>query len=212
MVAWMRKKYPHLVNGAWASSAPLFAKVDFFQYKEVMTNAITRVGGSDCAEIFENAFAEMERLVELGNTSRIDDGFNLCDPLDLTRDVSHFFFEVSDTVAGLVQGHRVGRIEGACDLMRREKEDLSNDDLDAFAAWVTDGSSSCLDMSYQNSVNKFRNITWGSEANRQMRQWTYQTCSEFAWFQTSSSNNQIFGTLYPLDYFVKICEDLYDFS
>lgn len=212
MVAWMRKKYPHLVNGAWASSAPLSAQLDFFQYKEVMTDAIKKVGGDDCFEIFKNAFIEMERLVKSENASRLQDVFELCDPLDLTQDVSHFFFEVSDIVAGLVQGHRTGRIEGACNLMRTKKEDLSKDDLDAFAAWVTDGSNSCLDMSYQNSVNKFRNIEWGSEANRQMRQWTYQTCSEFAWFQTSSSTDQIFGTLYPLEYFVKICEDLYDFS
>lgn len=212
MVAWMRKKYPHLVNGAWASSAPLKAQLDFFQYKEVMSDAILRVGGENCSDIIKNAFIEMERLVESGNASRIHDAFNLCDPLDLEDDVSHFFFEISDTVAGLVQGHRAGRIEGACTFMQRVKEDPSRDDLDAFAGWVTDGHRSCMDMSYQNSVEKFRNVEWGSEANRQMRQWTYQTCSEFAWFQTSTSADQIFGTKYPLDYFVAICEDLYDYS
>jgi hypothetical protein len=29
MVSWFRKKYPHLANGAWSSSAPLLAKADF---------------------------------------------------------------------------------------------------------------------------------------------------------------------------------------
>lgn len=29
MVAWFRQKYPHLIDGGWASSAPLLAKLDF---------------------------------------------------------------------------------------------------------------------------------------------------------------------------------------
>lgn len=215
MVAWMRKKYPHLVTGAWASSAPVNSEVDFFKYKEVMTNAIRKVGGDECSATIENAFNEMERLVEEHNVERLLVAFNLCSSLDLSSDVAHFFYEISDIVAGLVQSHRVGRIEAACEVMRRKKQDESKEDLEAFGAWVNQGlGSPCLDMKYTNNVEKFRNVEWGSEANRQMRQWTYQTCSEFAWFQTSTSTNQIFGSpsTYPVDYFVQLCKDLYDFS
>jgi hypothetical protein len=171
MVAWMRKKYPHLVTGAWASSAPLEALLDFYEYKEVMTNAIKRVGGDDCSVIFENAFKEMEKLVEEKDSRRLQSAFNLCFPMNFTADVSHFFYEMSDIVAGLVQGHRPGRIESACDLMRREKEENSKGDLDAFAAWIKHGQWTCNDMSYANNVKKFRNSDWNAEANRQMRQW-----------------------------------------
>lgn len=211
MVVWMRKKYPHLVNGVWASSAPVNAQIDFAEYKDVMTNSIKKLGGDECYANFGNAFNQMETVVKSGNASRIYQAFKLCSPLDLSRDVAHFFYETSDIVAGLVQSHRAGNIEAACNFLKREKEQNGKEDLEAFAAWVNHGSLMCLDMSYANNVKKFRNIDWVSEANRQMRQWTYQTCSEFAWFQTSTSTNQIFGTLYPLDYFVKICQDLYDF-
>lgn len=206
-------KYPHLVNGAWASSAPLHAQVDFFEYKEVMANGIKRVGGDECHDTIENAFQEMERLVDLSDSQTLSNEFNLCSELDLSADVAHFFYEVSDIVAGLVQSHRAGRIESACSLMSREKAGNSTD-LQAFAAWVKSGAGLCLDMSYSNSVAKFRNTEWGSEANQQMRQWVYQTCSEFAWFQTSSSTNQIFGSphMYPVEYFVGLCRDLYDFT
>lgn len=208
-------KYPHLVNGAWASSAPLRALVDYFEYKEVMADAIQRVGGDECYTTIENAFQEMERLVEISDVETLKTEFNLCSALDLSsNDVAHFFYEVSDIVAGLVQGHRTGRIEGACDLMRRLKEDDAKTDMQAFAGWVIYGNDDCLDMSYLSAVRKYRDSTWGSEGNQQMRQWTYQTCSEFGWFQTSTSRNQIFGSpeMYPIQYFVDICQDLYDFS
>jgi thymus-specific serine protease len=172
MVAWMRLKYPHLVSGSWASSAPVNAQVDYAEYKDVMTDAIKRVGGDNCFEVFKNAFKQMEEVVETQNASRINRAFKLCLPLDLSQDVAHFFFETSDIVAGLVQTHRAGNIEAACDLIKREKEQNGKEDLEAFAAWVTHESIMCLDMSYKNSVKKFRNTEWGSEANRQMRQWT----------------------------------------
>lgn len=72
------------------------------EYKEVMTRSIKKLGGDECAEIIENAFADMEKLVDLGNTTQITEAFNLCKPLDLPLDTPHFFYEVSDIVAGLV--------------------------------------------------------------------------------------------------------------
>lgn len=137
--------------------------------------------------------------------------FNLCWSLDLSKDVAHFFYEMSDIVANLVQSHRPGRIEFACEHMKRKKELEGKDDMEAFGAWVQHGQYMCADMSYQNNLKTYRNVDWNAEANRQMRQWIYQTCTEFAWFQTSSSTNQIFGSLYPLEYFVQLCKDLYDF-
>lgn len=41
------------------------------------------------------------------------------------------------------------------------------------------------------------------------RQWTYQTCTEFGFFQTSSYQPQIFGDKFPVDFFVKQCEDIF---
>jgi len=200
------------IQGAWASSAPLHAQIDFFEYKEVMTNSIRLVGGNNCSQTIENAFSVAEQLVLAGTPERVELAFNLCNPLNLTTDVAHFFYEVSDIVAGLVQSHRTGSIESACSIMANEQESNSRDDLEAFAAWVTRSSGTCMDFGYANNIEKYRNSDWNAEANLQMRQWIYQTCSEFAWFQTSSSENQIFGTstLYPVEYFIGLCQDLYD--
>jgi hypothetical protein len=188
-----------------------------------MAKAIQDIGGDECTAIINNAFDDMEELVDQRNTSRISEAFVLCQELELPIDIPHFFYEVSDIVAGLVQTHRNQNIQNACDQMKSAR--MFTDDIGAFASWVRGDSAlvskgikqesgsrsaECLDFSYKNSMEKFSNYTWGSLANQQMRQWIYQTCAEFAWFQTSTSKDQIFGSTYGLEYFYRICNDLYD--
>lgn len=40
-------------------------------------------------------------------------------------------------------------------------------------------------------------------------QWTYQTCNEFGFYQTSDKPERIFGDRFPLVFFVKQCSDIY---
>lgn len=40
-------------------------------------------------------------------------------------------------------------------------------------------------------------------------QWTYQTCNEFGFYQTSDNKERIFGDRFPLVFFVKQCTDIY---
>lgn len=42
-----------------------------------------------------------------------------------------------------------------------------------------------------------------------VRQWTYQTCNEFGWYQTSGSKLQPFGTKFPVDLFINACKDAF---
>ena len=42
-----------------------------------------------------------------------------------------------------------------------------------------------------------------------MRQWTYQTCTEFAYFQTTDSNAQPFGNKVPVKFWIDFCKDVY---
>lgn len=176
LVTWARLKYPELVTGAWSSSAPLLAKVDFFEYNEIMTESIRIAGGEKCLRRFENAFKQLEDFIKSSEPkalAKIEKDFKLCEPLKLNRDVPHFLYEMSDTVAGLVQSHRFGDIERACKFLTVDSASL--DDAAALGAWVSSKSSKkCLNMNYANAVKKFTNITWGSEANKQLRQWTWQ--------------------------------------
>lgn len=40
-------------------------------------------------------------------------------------------------------------------------------------------------------------------------QWTYQTCNEFGFYQTSDDKEKIFGDRFPIDFFIKQCTDIY---
>lgn len=175
MATWVRLRYPHLVTGAWASSAPLLAIIDFFEYNEIMTESVKSVGGEKCLRSFENAFKILEGYVataEPKNLLKIKTDFQLCEPLNLDRDVEHFFYEMSDTVAGLVQLHRFGDIEKACKFML---DPSHSDDAAALGAWVNNKKKEkCLNINYDHAVRLFNNVTWGSVANLQLRQWTYQ--------------------------------------
>lgn len=43
-----------------------------------------------------------------------------------------------------------------------------------------------------------------------MRQWIYQTCTQFGFFQTTTSQKQPFGNTFPLQLYLRFCLDLYN--
>uniref|UniRef100_A0A915DLB3 Uncharacterized protein n=1 Tax=Ditylenchus dipsaci TaxID=166011 RepID=A0A915DLB3_9BILA len=57
LVAWFRLKYPELSTGAVASSAPVQAKTDFFEYLFVVQNSTKNFGGKTCAKNVHEFFA-----------------------------------------------------------------------------------------------------------------------------------------------------------
>lgn len=164
MAVWMRQKYPHLVDAAWSSSAPLDAKVDFVEYKEVMTESLRIVGGDKCVKAFEDGFRGMEEIIDSGDFSKLQKDFNLCAPLEAPHDIPHFMYEVSDLVANLVQSHRPGRIEYGCAFVSNETH---SDSVAAIGAWVNENSKECLNMSYWDAVEKFRATDWDAPGNEQ---------------------------------------------
>lgn len=164
MAVWLRQKYPHLIDAAWASSGPLHARVDFEEYKEVMTESIALVGGEECKAAFSEGFKEMEAIIDSGNFTKLENDFKLCKPLDAPIDLPHFMYEISDLVANLVQGHRPGKIEAGCKFIMDEK---FADKVEAIGAWVNDKATTCLDMSYWSSIAKFSNTTWDTPGNAQ---------------------------------------------
>ncbi|XP_032597694.1 putative serine protease K12H4.7 [Drosophila grimshawi] len=207
MVTWFKKIYPDLVVGGWASSAPLLAKLNFLEYKEIMGQSITLMGGADCNKRIENGIAEMETMFATKRGAEVKALLKLCEHFDVYSDLDVWtlFNEISEIFAGVVQGHYAGRIEGVCQKIMAESSDLigvSKYILDEFEK----SGDKCNDLSYDAITTVFLESRY---TGGPMRQWLYQTCNEYGWYQTSSSSAQPFGTKFPLALFTTMCADLY---
>ncbi|EDV98621.1 GH22290 [Drosophila grimshawi] len=207
MVTWFKKIYPDLVVGGWASSAPLLAKLNFLEYKEIMGQSITLMGGADCNKRIENGIAEMETMFATKRGAEVKALLKLCEHFDVYSDLDVWtlFNEISEIFAGVVQGHYAGRIEGVCQKIMAESSDLigvSKYILDEFEK----SGGKCNDLSYDAITTVLLESRYSGNI---MRQWIYQTCNEYGWYQTSSSSAQPFGTKFPLALFTTMCADAY---
>lgn len=219
MATWFMQKYPHLATGAWSSSAPLEAKVDFVEYKEVVSESLEIVGGAKCTERIRRGFEELEQLVAENNSRRIEEVFHLCHPLDLSNqlDVWSFFSDVAGPWSGIVQYHSeyYQVIQGECSKL--VDNDIVND-MEALSHWwwfdsvdPEDPGVYCRDHRYSTFLYFFGETGWDTiAAFYQFRQWFYQTCAEYGWYSSSGSDDILFGSLFPVDLSLQLCQDIFN--
>ncbi|XP_001608051.1 putative serine protease K12H4.7 isoform X2 [Nasonia vitripennis] len=208
MAAWIRIKYPHLIQGSVASSAPVYAKADFYEYYEVVANSLRR-HDSQCALDVENAFDETEELlVTEGGPEKIQKIFNICKTPNVNSmtDVGYFMNFLSEVFASAVQYNKVvngmSNIGQLCDTMTSASIGKPIERL----AYLIRSGPKCKDVDYKDMIKDLRMSSWSTSA---MRQWYFQTCTEFGYYQTANSSKSAFGRLVNLDFFVNICKDVY---
>ncbi|KAL1444255.1 hypothetical protein MTO96_029940 [Rhipicephalus appendiculatus] len=67
----------------------------------------------------------------------------------------------------------------------------------------------CLDYDYDGLIESLRKIQFNSTEAVGFRQWIYQTCVEFGYYQSSNLKDQPFGSLFPVEFYVKQCKDIF---
>nr|XP_031840442.1 putative serine protease K12H4.7 [Nomia melanderi] len=209
MAAWSRLKYPHLIQGALASSAPVFAKADFYEYYEVVAESLRR-HSQQCADDIKAAFDAVEELLAAEHgPEKLKSYFNLCDlpNVNSTNDLGLLMNTLAETFAGIVQYDSVvngqTKIAACCEIMTAP---YLGSPLQRLAHLVE--GDDCLSSDYNEFVREYTKESWEAQPNI-MRQWQYQTCTEYGYYQTTSSKKSIFGSLFPLSFFTDMCTDLY---
>ncbi|XP_059142067.1 putative serine protease K12H4.7 [Physella acuta] len=226
--AWFRLKYPHLVDGAVASSAPLLAEVNFVEYLQVVTDSLRTYDGTDACNSAVQQATNMitDNLATLQGRTQIKNMFRLCDSIDpnIQNDIANLYSTFAGNFEGVVQYNKDNRaFEGAVG---------SNITIDTLCGMMTDSSlgnplqryakisnmlldvysTQCLDFKYDKMIDSMRQTAWSSSAGEGGRQWTYQTCTEFGFYQSSDYPNQPFGHSFPIKFWTTQCQDIFGSS
>ncbi|GMH55226.1 hypothetical protein TL16_g01854 [Triparma laevis f. inornata] len=181
LASWMRIKYPNLVSGAIASSAPVSPIADYWGYDPIIIAALanpTIGGSSDCADSVVAAFQSLRfLLLSSDKISKVLTDFKLCPSSDLSTDMDkrELLDFVSDDFMGLVQYNDVNNpeknIKLSCNSMT--SSDFGESPYDRLVN-VTNArlTNDCLGASYEDQLAQTCD---GSYAERA---WLWQMCAD----------------------------------
>jgi len=207
LAAWLRYRYPHLVAGAASSSGPLLAKANFHEYYEVVMSAMDFTGMPQCNPAISAAIADIDQLIATEEGSaRLIELFNLCKGFDFhnIKDVHRIYVSVMSKLAGIVQYDN--DIDTFCKLMTNED---SGTPLERLAQLYTlKKGDECHTIQYSSFLEKLRSTNY-IPTGIGSRQWYYQKCTEFGWFQTSDQEGHPYGNGFPIESMEQICTDVF---
>lgn len=223
LAAWLREKYSHLVHGAISSSGPLLAKADFTEYFDVVVASLGTFS-DDCVKSVKEGISQVDILMKhrIGQKS-LNQQFKLCTPIENSvenrLDISNFYENLAGNFASVVQynkdnsPHATVTIDNVCSIMVNTSIGASVSRLAAVNDLLLNISNAkCLDYKYDKMIKEMKNSSLNSSVSTGARQWTYQTCTEFGFYQTSNTIDAVFGDKFNLDFFVKQCVDVYGTS
>ncbi|TRY99904.1 hypothetical protein DNTS_004337 [Danionella cerebrum] len=225
LAAWFRLKYPHLVHASIATSAPIYATVNFPEYLEVVWRSLAAENPECPLLVKKAADALIQRLADPQTFENITKDFRLCSPLQIQSEMDSAYF--LETLAGnfmdVVQYNEDNRdfegvvgtnitIEVLCSVML---DSSLGEPYDRYAAVTrlmqNTFNQPCTNAEYRSYILDIRNSSWSGPEAGGGRQWVYQTCTEFGFYQSTDSPNQPFSG-FPLPYHLQQCADIYGLS
>jgi hypothetical protein len=108
LAAWFRLKYPSVTSGSVASSAPLHAKENFFEYMEVVGDALKYFAGSDCYNSMTMAAEYVAQLYSAGGPGsegwkQLQSDFETCSDMKSDLDLNVLLQDLMGNIQGTVQ-------------------------------------------------------------------------------------------------------------
>jgi pimeloyl-ACP methyl ester carboxylesterase len=217
LAAWFRELYPDTAVGAIASSAPVLAEVDFVQYIEDV-GAAQKYYVDGCYDTVNDAFVQIQQLVANKDDKQLDDLFGICDKHKLNYtdnlEVESFYDQLMGEWMGTTQYNDYGNTSQLAQWCREVTNTKHGQDaLHRYSYWFKNVAGvDCANVDYKSDVETLKKTSWNSAYTLLgERQWLWQTCTEFAYYQTTDSMNQPFGyRTVALDYEETLyCNDVF---
>ncbi len=195
--AYYRLKFPYLVAGSLASSAPVRAKEDFIEYD----THVTQVAGPQCATQIRQVVGAVEATInnktKFNRMKSLFDAAAVNDPVD-------FLYLIADIGAAAIQyGKRDAfctalsssptPVDGYADFAKKLYQSMGVTAVEMTAQ----GAMSEDPADYKNGVG--------------MRQWYYQSCTEYGYWQNANPDKQqsTRSNLIDLAYHHQVCQRLF---
>jgi len=201
LAAWFRQKYPNVVDIAYASSAPVYAEVEFVGYYEVVTWAL----GEDCANTaLDYVFRRYDKMTK----QELIDIFNPCTDLSADdRDISVFFDYINGAFAGNTQYNSSEPISVNTYCNR-----IMLDVVQMYPEFVSEmyKDEECIPSSYSKEIEELKDITGGTDISAG-RAWIWQTCTAYGYYQYINDTTVApFSTHVTLDLYLDYCKDAFE--
>jgi hypothetical protein len=202
--AWMRYKFPHLVQGAISSSGVVRSILDFYQLEEQIRSDLEQ-SGEKCVNVVKEFEKYAQEQMLSGDSSKIHKFLEIFNAHDLDLEVEDFMYFFADLYTTEVQ---YGKRRAFCKFLDEMDDGLPIEEKLKKLGVLAKESSGVTPEKY--TFDNILNTT--IDFKKQKRQWTYQYCSSYAWFQTASpeESKRLRWIGMDLDYWRSYCQKAFD--
>lgn len=202
LAAWMRLLYPQLVDAAIASSAPVLAKKDFYEYLENVSDDFEQYGSPGCYDHIIEVFSRYDELFQTSSgIAQLKEEEQICNSTDMSipENKQLFFLDKASEFMYEAQYGNPVSINNFCEDITKTLHVFSTKDNEG-DLWSE--KNNCFDYDFNEIIENMKEIDW-------VTSWTYQTCTEFGYFPSTSSNKQPFTHNIRVELFYTLCSKSY---
>jgi serine protease 16 len=207
LATWLKLKYPASIVGTVGSSAPVKGDYNYYKYAQVVGSALAYplIGGSDeCYAVVEKASSDLHDLITSTNvygvSPSVPDSLKPCSPMTSEKDLYAYESTIFGNFQGTVQYNLQSSAATVADLCAELTQETHETPLIAMASMVdkyfntaTETDATCIFSSWDEMIAELQNDQFDGQSA--MRQWIYQSCNEFGYFQTTEGEDHPFTSL-----------------